>query len=84
MRYAFIMLAFIVCLIWSILSGFGALVISTGLADTPGDTNGLLRFAKIMAFAIPGMIGVYFSARALWRIDRSKRGQPGFEIRMTK
>ena len=46
----------------------------TGLADEPGDTNGLRRFGTILAvFVSPGIIAAVIAYRAMRAHDRASR-----------
>ena len=71
--------------VWTFFFLLIALLMSTGLADEPGDTNGLLRFAKIFTiFVAPGIVAMVFSIRAVRRRDAAQRhGARGFPVQPT-
>ena len=57
----------VLCALWFGIFFIGALAMSTGLADTPGNTNGLKRFLFWFALGSPGLIGMILCGLALVR-----------------
>lgn len=59
MKYMLLWLGFVTCLIWRLSFTLLALLMSTGLADEPGDTNGFRRLLIFWFIGTPGVLGVF-------------------------
>jgi ABC-type Fe3+ transport system permease subunit len=68
--------------IWFLFAEFIALLMGSGLADEPGDTNGFKRFLFFSLFALPGLAVAIVCVISLRR-DRSST-QHGFPITLSE
>ena len=69
-------IAFVFSTAWFLLMIAGAVLMSTGLADEPGDTNGFMRFLRCFALGLPGLAGLLLSGWWLRRSNASAPTQP--------
>ena len=71
---------FVGSVLWSLFFLLMALAMGSGLADEPGDTNGLRRFGFVFVrFVLPGAVAstiAYFALRARKRAPGGGRGFP--------
>ena len=73
-------LAFGLSLAWFVLLTAVAMLMSTGLADEPGNTNGAARFFGFFAAALPGAVGAVLSVLGLKRTVARARTTNGFPV----
>jgi hypothetical protein len=80
-KAALLTIAMFASILWFALLLLIALVMSTGLADEPGDTNGFKRFLIFFPMVLPGLAGIVLCAMGFKRIRRTQAGGPrGFEV----
>ncbi len=82
MRRVLLIVAFVSATAWFMLVEAVALLMSTGLADEPGDTNGFRRFLRISLFALPGLAVMIACGIPLFRNRRPE--QRGFPVTPTQ
>jgi len=78
MRRILLNVALVIGIVWFMLVEAMALLMSTGLADEPGDTNGFKRFLIFSLSALPGLAVAIICGVCLRR-DRTS-GPPGFPV----
>ena len=67
--------------LWTVFFLFGALLMGSGFADEPGDTNGLGRFGVIfLVFVLPGVAVTVITARAMHAQNRAPQEPHGFPV----
>jgi len=71
-------IAFMLSTAWFLLMTAGALLMSTGLGDEPGDTNGFMRFLRFFALGLSGLAGLLLSGWWL-RGDNASAPSRGFD-----
>ena len=81
-KSALLTIALVASAIWFAFFFLAALVMSTGFADTPGDTNGVKRFFMWFVVALPGLAGLILCAWASKRLagGNSGHGPQGFPV----
>lgn len=71
----------VVSVVWTILALFAALLMGSGFADEPGDTNGFARFGTcFVVFVLPGIAATVIVARAMHVRNRAASRTAGFPI----